>query len=468
MPKFAFCYHNEMKMRTFTLLYAKCVRFYKKTLWEDTPVVHRHPLRRFLRGTARRIVLTVRAFFRERMQYRASALTYITLLSTVPLLSVVVAIAKGFGLGTLIEQEIKGAFASQTEVVETLIGFVNSYLSHTQSGVFLGFGLLLLLWTLISLTGSIETTFNQIWQVKRERSTFRKITDYAAVFFLLPVLLVVTSGLSIFVTSFIEDLPDVLLLRPTLLTALKLAPYFFMCLLFTAIYAFMPNTKVRLKSAFVAAVPSGIAFQALQFFYIHSQMWLSSYNAIYGSFAALPLFMLWCQISWYICLFGATLSYVDQNIGNFYYGQNYTRISRRFHDFLCLSLAASICRRFSEGRQAAYTAEDLAKEKRMPIRLVTDLLYELCRAGVLMEVANDEKGDQPVFVPARDPKLITVESLLGLLDSTGNELARKDIKNFSGKWKWFEASCRKMLAAEFSATPLYKFADEAAIQKPNK
>lgn len=447
-------------MRFFTLLCAKSAKFYKKSLWEDIPAARRNLLSRFLLGAARRIILTVRAFFRERMQYRASALTYITLLSAVPLLSVVVAIAKGFGLNSLIEQEIKDAFASQPEVVETLIGFVNSYLSHTQGGVFLGFGLLLLLWTLISLTGSIETTFNQIWQVKRERSTFRKITDYTAVFFLLPVLLVITAGLSIFVTSFIEKLPDVLLLRPTLLTTLKLVPYIIMCLMFTAIYAFMPNTKVRLKSAFVAAVPSGIAIQALQLFYIHSQMWLSSYNAIYGSFAALPLFMLWCQISWYICLFGATLSYVDQNIGNFYYGRNYTRISRRFHDFLCLSLTASVCRRFSEGLSPAYSAEELAKEKRMPIRLVTDILYELCKVGILLEVTNDEKGDQPVFIPARDTRLITIGKLLNILDNAGNELARKDIEQFSRKWKTFEASCQQMLSAEFSTVSLDSFADD--------
>lgn len=453
-------------MNTFTKIYARSVRFYKKTLWEGFRASRPKVLSRFLLGVARRIVLTVRAFFRERMQYRASALTYITLLSVVPLLSVVVAIAKGFGLNTLIEQEIKEAFASQPEVVDTLIGFVNSYLSHTQGGVFLGFGLLLLLWTLISLTGSIETTFNQIWQVKRERSTFRKITDYTAVFFLLPVLLVITAGISIFMTSFIEALPDVLLLRPALLTALEVTPYLVMCLLFTAMYAFMPNTKVRLKSALVAAIPSGIAIQGLQYFYIHSQMWLSSYNAIYGSFAALPLFMLWCQISWYICLFGATLSYVDQNIDNFYYGRNYTRISRRFHDFLCLTLAAAVCRRFSEVRLPAYTAEELAKEKRMPIRLVTDILYELCKAGILMEVANDEKGDQPVFVPARDVKLITVESLLGILGSADNELARKDVEHFSEKWKWFDKACQRMLEAEFASTPLAQFDEESAADTP--
>lgn len=453
-------------MNAFTKIYARCIRFYKKTLWEGFRASRPKVLSRFLLGVARRIVLTVRAFFRERMQYRASALTYITLLSVVPLLSVVVAIAKGFGLNTLIEQEIKEAFASQPEVVDTLIGFVNSYLSHTQGGVFLGFGLLLLLWTLISLTGSIETTFNQIWQVKRERSTFRKITEYTAVFFLLPVLLVITAGISIFMTSFIETLPDVLLLRPALLTALEVTPYLVMCLLFTAMYTFMPNTKVRLKSALVAAIPSGIAIQGLQYFYIHSQMWLSSYNAIYGSFAALPLFMLWCQISWYICLFGATLSYVDQNIDNFYYGRNYTRISRRFHDFLCLTLAAAVCRRFSEVRQSAYTAEELAKEKRMPIRMVTDILYELCKAGILMEVANDEKGDQPVFVPARDVKLITVESLLGILGSADNELARKDIEHFSEKWKWFDKSCQRMLEAEFSSTPLAQFDEERAADTP--
>ena len=117
----------------------------------------------------RRVIVTTRCFLQERMYFRASALTYSTLFATVPLLAILFAIAKGFGLSTIVEQLIKDNLVATPEVQETVIGFVNSYLSHSSGGIFLGFGVLLLLWTLFNLTSSIEGTFNQIWQVKRDR-----------------------------------------------------------------------------------------------------------------------------------------------------------------------------------------------------------------------------------------------------------------------------------------------------------
>lgn len=430
-------------------------------MWECVPPRSAW-LPRFALAVLRRLVLTVRSFVQEGISYKALALTYSTLFSTVPLLAIVFAIAKGFGLNVLIEEKIKESFASQPETVDTLINFANSYLEHTQGGVFLGVGILLLLWTLLSLTDSIEKVFNQIWQVTRERSTFRKMTDYTAVLFLLPVLAVVTSGLSIFVSTFIERLPDILLLRPAALSAVKLLPYALMCLLFTGMYAFMPNTKVKTASAFAGGLPAGIAFQALQFFYIHSQVWLSSYNAIYGSFAALPLFLLWCRLSWFICLFGATLSYVDQNIDNFYYGKNIPRTSRRYHDFLCLKLAAIACRRFVEKR-SPYTAEKIARLAQVPIRLATDILFELCRMNILIEVSNDEKGDASLYLPACDVHQITIRTVLAALDAAGSTLDQEHLEENDRNWHEYMNFRESMFDSEFADRPLHVL--EMAVKK---
>ena len=432
-------------------------RFYERGLWLDVPQ-DASWVRRLLTAVMRRLVLTVRAFVSERMTYRAAALTYSTLFSIVPLLAIIFAIARGFGLDAFIEERIRENFAAQPEVTDMVMGFVRSYLEHTQGGVFLGVGILLLLWTLTSLTNSIETTFNQIWQVKRERSTFRKITDYTAVFFLLPIFIVVTSGLSIFVSTFVERLPDILLLRPALVNVFRLAPYVLMCLTFTAMYAFMPNTRVSLRSAFTAGLPAGIAFQALQFFYIHSQLWVTSYNAIYGSFAALPLFLLWCQLSWYVCLFGATLSYVDQNIDSFYYGKELPAMSRRYHDYLCMNLAAAVCRRFAEGRRPP-TAAALAEGGKTPIRLATDILYELCRAGLLLEVAGDEKGESPRFIPARDIHSITPAVLFRTLDAAGGALDRDESAQDDDRWHAYREYRNRLFGGGFADTPLHELTD---------
>lgn len=433
-------------------LYRRIWIFYVRGMWRPA----NNKVKQFFLTVLQHLVITTRSFFHERMQFRASALSYSTLISIVPLLAIIFAIAKGFGLNDIIETEIRDRVAAQPEITDTLIGFVNSYLTHTHNGVFIGFGILILLWTLLSLTETIEATFNQIWQVRHPRSTFRKITDYTAMFFLLPVILVLAAGLSIFFYSFTESLSDIMLLGPVLTFLVELCPYLLMSLLFTGLYAFMPNTKVRIGCALAGGIPAGIAFQCLQFFYIHSQIWLSSYNAIYGSFAALPLLMLMCQISWYICLFGATLSYVIQNRQNFYQGKQHLNLSRRHHDYICLLITSTICRRFALARPAC-TAEELARIHQISIRPVTDILYELCKVKILLEISNDEKGDKPVFVPAHDIQNITAASVLRRIDTEGSRLELDEQDNL---WQRYNIFRNKIFLNEFTSLPLHLIPDK--------
>ena len=146
-------------------------------------------------------MLTIRFFTTRRVVNQASALTYSTLLAIVPILAVVFAIARGFGYNKYIEVWFRDAFSSQPQVSEVIIGFVNSYLVHTKSGIFLGVGLIFMLYTVMMLVNNIEVTFNEIWQVKKKRSIFRTITDYLAMFFLFPILIVISSGISLFLAT---------------------------------------------------------------------------------------------------------------------------------------------------------------------------------------------------------------------------------------------------------------------------
>ena len=245
---------------------------------------------------------------------QASALTYSTLLAIVPILAVVFAIARGFGYNKYIEIWFRDALSSQPQVADTLTDFVNSYLIHTQSGIFLGVGLLFMLYTVLMLVNNVEETFNEIWQVSNARPLMRSLTNYMAMFFVFPIIIVVSMGLSIFMATVAKHTDGVLILGPAVRSLLDFSPYLLLSLLFIGLYVYMPNTDVKLKSAIVPGILSGIAMQLLQLFYIHSQIWVTGYNAIYGSFAALPLFMLWLQISWTICLFGAQLTFTNQNL----------------------------------------------------------------------------------------------------------------------------------------------------------
>lgn len=270
-----------------------------------------------MRQIYHKLYLTVRFFTEKRVMTQASALTYSTLLAIVPIFAVVFAIARGFGYNKYIEMWFRELLSSQPQVADVMVGFVNSYLVHTKSGIFLGVGLIFMLYTVLMLVNNVEETFNKIWQVNNSRPIIRSFANYLATFFLFPIIIVVSTGLSIFMETVADSMVDFTLLGPVIHKLLNFSPYMLMSLLFVLLYVYMPNTEVRFSCAIVPGILAGIAMQVLQIVYIHSQIWVTGYNAIYGSFAALPLFMLWVQISWTICLFGAQLTYTNQNLNRF-------------------------------------------------------------------------------------------------------------------------------------------------------
>ena len=409
------------------------IHFFKTGIWQITRG-DVSPLRYLMVNVMKKTLLAVRFFTAKRVLTKASALTYSTLLAIVPILAVVFAIARGFGYSKYIEVWFRDALSSQPQTADIIIGFVNSYLVHTKSGIFLGIGLLFMLYTVLMLVSNIEEAFNEVWQVKKSRSVFRTFTDYLAMFFVFPILIVISSGISIFLATVADSMPDFLMLGSAVRTLIDLTPYVLMSLLFIALYIFMPNTKVKLSSVIVPGILAGIAMQGLQFVYIHSQIFLSSYNAIYGSFAALPLFMLWMQISWTICLFGAELCYTNQNLDYYDYDANAGEISHRYRLMLCALLMSRICKRFAEGRKP-YSLLELRKETNIPIRFVNDLLYELIDANLLIEVTSDEKGEESRFMPSENLSNLTLGTMIDRLEARGRWKIDLDVSGLlSQEW----------------------------------
>ena len=379
------------------------------------------------------LLLTVEWFLDKKMFVAAASLTYSTLLAIVPIIAVVFAIARGFGYNIYIEQWFRDTLSSQPQAAETIISFVNSYLVHTKSGVFLGIGLLFMLWTVIMLIDNIEQVFNDIWQVNKPRSIYRTITDYTSMFFLAPIGIVVTSGLTIAVTSFAgNNLSETYVLGPLLRFLIDLTPFLLMSAVFVFLYIFMPNTKVNFSSAIVPGILAGCAMQGLQFAYIHSQIWVTGYNAIYGSFAALPLFLLWLQISWIICLFGANLCYTNQNLEDFAFRTNTSDLSHRYKLMLSLLLASRICKRFEEGERP-YTALELKLQTGIPIRMVHDLLNELVELNVISEVNTGDKGDDTYYQPAISLDKLSVRMVVDRIEAKGKWKLDLDMHQFEGE-----------------------------------
>ena len=349
----------------------------------------------------------------------ASALTYSSMLAAVPVLAIVFAIARGFGFDTVIETKLRHSLESNPDIADTLLYFVESYLQHTKGGVFIGIGLVFLLYTLLSLTANIEEAFNTIWYVKRSRSIYRQIIDYIGVFLILPFVIVITSGLNIFLQTFRTLLPDTQLFSKTMTFILHVSPVVFAIFAFMVLFTLMPNTRVKWKNTIWPSILTGSIFMVVEWLYVHYQIKLSAYNAIYGSFAAIPLFMLWLQISWCICLFGAQFCYANQSLHTYAFERISDELSRRYRDTLILLLMSRICKHFAAGLKP-FTAHRLAVDTHLPDSLVGIFLGELTRMQLLVESRN-EPGEEPRYLPAIDIHRITVGMVTRRIDSHGVE-----------------------------------------------
>ena len=411
------------------------VRFLRHDLWH----VQRHnttALAYCCCSLLKKLLLAVEFFTTRRVIDMAAALTYSTLLALVPILAVVFGVARGFGYNKYIEVWFRELLGSQPQAADAIINFVNSYLVHTKSGVLLGVGLVLMLYTVLMLTLNVEKTFNTIWQVKHRRSLYRAVTDYLAMLLLVPVVIVLASGLSI--------------------AGARLLPYVLMAVVFMAMYMCVPNTKVRLQVVIVPGILAGVGMQALQLFYIHAQVLLSSYNAIYGSFAALPLFMLWVQLSWTICLFGVQLCYTNQNMDELSFRLQVADISPRYRRLLAIILMSRVCQRFADGKRP-YTALDLRRLTNIPIRITQDLLYMLVRAGLLSENSADGKDQEPTYQPAMTLQKLTVGAMVERLDSMGGWHLDIDLHEQLAQVEWKQyLALREQYLAELRKLPLCK------------
>lgn len=410
------------------------IRFVTYDIWRITEN-ELSGIKRIYIYMAKTIILAVRGFKRENLSTRASALTYSTLLAIVPLLAVIVGIAGGFGFQETIRYGLYEYLPGHQEQLDKAFDFAENYLNMAQGGVFLGIGLVLLLYTVINLISTIEDTFNEIWQIPKSRPWHRKLTDYLALFIVLPLLMTLSSGISIFLstvrTSFLNQY---VFFTPIADFLLGFAPYFITSLFFTVLYILVPNTKVRFLNALVAGVITGCAFQIFQFLYISGQIWVSKYNAIYGSFAALPLLLLWLQISWLLCLFGAEIAYASQNVKKFSFERDSKNISRRYKDFLTILITTLIVKRFEKG-DTPYTADELSDTYRIPIRLTTHILQRLTDMNILIDVNlyNDDRIAH--YQPAIDINQITVGYLLRKIDEFGSENFKIDVsKTFKKEW----------------------------------
>ncbi len=403
----------------------KLTAFLNKTMWETRAEKLPVP-KAVLVGVLKTIVLSARGFATHRGALRASALTFYTLLSIVPVAAMAFGIAKGFGFDKRLQQELLEKFAGQEEVIHNIINFAQTMLENTKGGMIAGIGVVVLFWTVIRVLSHIESAFNNIWGVQ-SRAAVRKLGDYLAIMLICPVLMIMSGSVTVFITSQVTAISGKLglldMVGPVIFLGLKFLPYSLIWILFTMVYLIMPNTRVRFSSAFLAGVVAGTAYQFAQAAYISFQILVAKYNAIYGSFAALPLFLIWLQVSWLIVLAGAEISYAGQNLNTLRFQTGKDRISLSFYRLILLQVCHHIVTVFKDAKPAQ-TADEISKSLNLPVHLVEKASEDLVSGNILTRVklGKTEKNGQAAFQPARDINDLTVQMVLSAFEDIGNGL----------------------------------------------
>ncbi len=427
---------------------SKIINFIKTDIWrirlEDLPRT-----KSFFIKQLRIVLLASRGFKEHKCRFRASALTLYSLLSVVPIVALAFGIAKGFGSDKLLEKELLEKFPGQKEVLMQVVNFAHSLLEETKGGLIAGIGVAVLFFIVVKLLSNIEYSFNDIWGIKEQRSIGRKLSDYLSIMLICPFLVIMSSSITVFISTQIAHITERFaflgVFSPFIFFMLKLLPFCMIWGVFAFIYIFMPNTKVNFKSGLIAGMIAAAGYQVIQFAYINFQVGVAHYNAIYGSFAALPLFLIWLQISWLIVLFGAEISFTLQNVNKYEFETDCLRVSSSFKKLLSLQTAHLLIKNFSNGHKPL-TAIQISHTLEIPISLVSQILYELVESGIVFE-SRSEENKEFAYQPARTINVLTIKYIIDALEQRGVDnipvAQTKELKTLSETLQTFNDTIEK-------------------------
>lgn len=362
---------------------------------------------------AKLVLYLIRGLMQHGTMVRSAALTYYTLVSIVPVVALVFAIVKGFGLADGLVQNLYSIFPQIPDIVDYVVEFAQKTLARTQGGWVAAFSLAALFWSVVSVFSSIEDAFNNIWEVSSNRSLIRKYSDYIAIIVIAPLMWVVASSTSNYLHNWL-NVGDTFWVR----FFSKIISMAMAWVMFSIIYIVLPNTKVRYPSAIKSGIIAGTVFIVFQWLYVSLQLWMTSYNAIYGSFAALPLFLIWVQASWSILLLGAELSFTFQNEKRFDEERETMMISYDSRRKVMIAIMVVVARAFREGK-GAIDADQIRNELNLPARIMSNALHTLVSSSMLNQVHRPEQEYDVAYAPARDINSLRVYDILQAVDNYG-------------------------------------------------
>jgi membrane protein len=430
-------YHQPIEINRRPIMVSRFFTFFQTGIWhihlKNLPLIEAVSMK-----CLRVILLAFRGFLRDNCQKTASVLTYYSLLNVVPVVAVAFAMAKGFGLQKLVEKRILEMATKadwQENITTQIISFSHNLLEQAKGGLIAGVGVVLLLWTVISIMSKIEGSFNEIWEIRKPRTLIRKFSDYMAIMILAPVLLIISSSATVLVASQVKVIINKIavlgVFSKVIFLLLNLLPYASIWVLLTTLYLVMPNTRIPVRSAILGGVTAGTIVQIVQWIYIKFQIGVASYGAIYGSFAALPLFLGMLQMSWMIVLFGAEIANASEHYETYGFHPDYSRLSVSSKKILMLRIFHLLTKKFSQGERPL-SARQISQVLEIPVRLVRQFLLELIEVGLVVETATGGKSGIG-FQPGRTIENITVKFALDEYEKFGTTKIPDDRSDESKK-----------------------------------
>lgn len=393
--------------------------FIQYDLWRQSHIGVHAPKKRLLYRLLQTIILVGRGFKDQVLVVRANSLSFALLFAFIPMMALIYAIARGFGFEEVLKEIISGSFLAEANIAPVLLEWIERYLETAREGLFLGIGLIVLIWAVYAFFNMLENSFNSIWNVKKTRSFGRRLTNYVMTLLLVPILVVVTSGISIFLNSTEVLAPVLQAIEPIRKFMLRFIPFVATSAVFIWIFMAIPNTKVKFSSAIIPGVVMGLLYQVVQALSMYLVVLFTRMSIVYGAFSAIPLVLIWLNITCWLLLIGAELAFAIQNNDLFAYERDIENMSRRYKDYVMLYLLSVIVRRFEQGT-SPQTAKQMAEDNQLPIRLVQQLLSRLEETSIVRRVYV-EKEEEEAFVPAMDTRMITVEMVIGRISAQGTE-----------------------------------------------
>lgn len=400
-------------MKRIIELYHRVVAFITTDLWRLPSDSERSNF--VLLKIARVVFLAIQKYRVDDCKDKASALTYYTILSLVPLVAMAFGLAKAFGFDGELTRMVNDMLVGHEVIAQYVLDFADTYLTNMKGGLVAGIGFAMLLWAVMNLIGRTEKSFNQIYETKKSRTLVRKFSDYISIVLIAVIAIAAYSSVMVMMTGFVSDGG---IMGQVWKFLASISPCLAMWIGLSLVYYILPSTKVRLTAAMLGGAISSIALIVTQFAYLYFQIGMSKNNAIYGSFAAIPLFLIWLQTTWHLVLLGCEVAFACQNAESYNYEVNTKEFSLSLRRKIALSVLSFVAKEF-EACRTAPTITAISSNLKLPVPFVVKMLEDLTEAHLLSELKPDDKTESS-YQPAFDINKLTVATFIEKIENKGD------------------------------------------------